>query len=91
MIEPGTVLRHRSVALVQTAGAGQCRIVCCAEGIQPDLHLPLELNARQIVQTGLGTITDMTTLITPVCRMIRTDVKEEARQTVSEMKAVAAK
>lgn len=63
----------------------------CAESIQTDLHLPLELNARQIVQTGLGTHNDMITLIKSTCQVVRTDFNEDARQSVSEMSAVAAK
>jgi len=55
--------------------------------------LLLDLDARQIVQTELGTITDLITLITSVCQLVRADTKEEARQAVqkSDTNAVAAK
>ncbi len=65
--------------------------VCCSEGIQLDLHLLLELTARQIVQRELGAITDMITLITSIGQLVRTYTKEVAKQTVSEMIVVAAK
>lgn len=57
------------------------------------MYLLLELNARRMVHIQFSTITDMITLITTVCLLVKADTKEEARQAVqkSDMNAVAAK